>query len=105
MEEKEKRTVDLFAEETEKSDDGQDVPGKTEMQWYFKPWAIILAVLCFGPLALLLLWFRPMTSIWLKIGITLLVVGLTTWMTIGAVEYYRVLMEHFRELAEVTASA
>jgi 4-amino-4-deoxy-L-arabinose transferase-like glycosyltransferase len=52
-----------------------DVPRRTnlnqpKMPWYFLPSTIVVAVLCVGPLALPLIWFRPHTSRWWKTGLT-----------------------------------
>ena len=66
--------------------------------WYFKPWAIIFAVFAVGPLGLFLLWFRPRTSLRLKIGISVVVIGVSIWLSLALVEYYNMMMIYYKEL-------
>ena len=77
---------------------------KTVSEWYFRPWTIVIAILCFGPLGLFLLWFRPGTKMYLKIGVSIVVIGLTVWMSIATARYYQLLMAHYKELAETIKS-
>lgn len=90
--------------EEEKKEDALDrgtEPGKEEeLEWYFRPWTIALAIFVFGPLGLLLLWFRPRTSIYLKVGVSVVIIGLTVWLAQGTMHYYREMMKHFQELSE-----
>lgn len=67
--------------------------------WYFNPWAIAASMLVFGPLGLILVWLRPETKIHIKILISVAVIGLTVWMTVGAVNYYQTLAAYYRQLA------
>ena len=69
-----------------------------DFAWYFKPWAIIFAVFAVGPLGLLVLWFRPRTSLRLKIGISVVVIGLSVWLSLAVVEYYNTMMIYYKEL-------
>jgi hypothetical protein len=91
--------------EEEKKEDAlipeAEVSQEEKLQWYFQSWSIALAIFAFGPLGLLLLWFRPRTSIYIKVAISIVVVGLTVWLALGTMYYYRVLMEHFEELTEM----
>ena len=70
-----------------------------EPKWYYRPWAIAAAIFCFGPLGLILLWFRPRTRLSVKVLVSGLVVGLTVWMTIGVTDYYRTMIEHIKEVS------
>ncbi|MGB2601105.1 MAG: hypothetical protein WBD12_03740 [Candidatus Omnitrophota bacterium] len=72
-----------------------------KLPWYFQSWSITFAIFAFGPLGLLFLWFRPRTSIYIKAAISIVVIGLTVWLALGTMHYYRVMMEHFQELAEM----
>ncbi len=47
--------------------------------WYLRKSFIIIAILCVGPLALPLLWWRPHTSVAWKIGLTIIILVLS-WM-------------------------
>ena len=70
-------------------------------EWYFKPWVILLAILSFGPLGLLPLWFRPKTNIYLKIAISVLVFALTVWMTVEVTKVYQNMLVYYKELAGI----
>lgn len=69
--------------------------------WYYRPWIIVLAVICVGPLALPLIWFKPKTSVVWKVLWTFVMVGLTYWATIGALESYKNIKAQYDELAKV----
>ncbi len=45
--------------------------------WYFRTANIVLALACIGPLALPMIWFRPKTPLAWKIGLTVVILGLT----------------------------
>jgi 4-amino-4-deoxy-L-arabinose transferase-like glycosyltransferase len=54
-------------------------PGRRERQpWYFRTAFIVISVLCVGPFALPLIWFRPKTKRLWKLGLTIVVL-LFTW--------------------------
>lgn len=60
-------------------------PAADKLPWYFRTSAIVLAVLCVGPLALPLIWWRPNTSPAWKIGWTIAVLALT-WLSAVALQ-------------------
>ncbi|MDY6903473.1 MAG: zinc ribbon domain-containing protein [Thermodesulfobacteriota bacterium] len=75
------------------------IHAETEKQpWYFRTSFIVIAVLCVGPLALPLIWWRPKTSPAWKIGLTIAIL-LLSWVLFRATlqsvhtltEYYRLL--------------
>ena len=51
--------------------------------WYFRTTFIILALCCVGPLALPLIWWRPLTTRSWKIGLTIGILVLT-WLLFQA---------------------
>ena len=71
----------------------------TQNRWYFKPWMIFLAILCFGPLGLIPLWFRPGTGMIIKIGVSLIVIALTYYMTLETIRVYRLCLDSYQEIA------
>ena len=80
--------------------DASNLPRHAEekMQWYFRKSIIVFALLCVGPLALPLLWFRPRTTRAWKIGLTIGILALSwilfqvTMASIHTIrEYYKVL--------------
>jgi len=79
-------------------------PRENPQEWYLRPLAIAGAIFCFGPLGLLLLWFRPGTRLYIKVLISVAVIAVTVWATVGAVECYRGVLLYYRELAGVTGA-
>ncbi len=73
-------------------------PGKNGGKWYFGISFIIFALLCVGPLALPLIWWRPNTARGWKIGLTVAILALSwilfkfTLQSIQTItEYYKLL--------------
>jgi hypothetical protein len=66
--------------------------------WYFRKANIVIALLCVGPLALPLIWWRPNTTREWKIGLTIVILALS-WLAYQATmasirtitEYYKML--------------
>ncbi len=57
------------------------------LPWYFRTSGIVIAVLCIGPLALPLIWWRPRTSPAAKIGLTLAILALSWLLVVATLEY------------------
>jgi hypothetical protein len=72
---------------------------REHLEWYFRYWAIFLAIFLTGPLGLFLLWLRPGTSIYIKAGLSLVVLLLTIWMTKTTVEYYQQMAAHIEDVS------
>lgn len=70
-------------------------------KWYHRSWVIFLGVLALGPLALPLVWSRPRTSLFWKVFISIIVFVLTVWALAATADYYKLMMEHYKELAKV----
>ncbi len=68
------------------------------IKWYFRKSSIIIAVLCVGPLALPLIWWRPNTSREWKIGLTIVILALSWILYQASMESYRTLMEYYKLL-------
>ncbi len=57
---------------------GQPVPTvDAKLPWYFRKGFLIFMVLSTGPFALPLIWFRPKTSIFLKVNLTIVILVLS----------------------------
>jgi uncharacterized membrane protein YvbJ len=54
--------------------EGVDRP---KIKWYFTTSAVVIALLCLGPLALPMVWFNPRYKITTKLVVTVLVIALT----------------------------
>lgn len=74
------------------------------LEWYFRPWIIALAIIGFGPLGLLLLWYRPRTKMSLKVWISVVVCLLTVWTVMGTVKYYRTMSDYYEEQGRIIDS-
>ena len=68
-------------------------------KWYFNPWTITGAILCFGPLGLLPLWFRPKTNVFIKVGVSVLIIAATVWLSMTTVGIINNVLESYRQLA------
>jgi hypothetical protein len=54
-----------------------DKPGRPKTKWYFATSAVVIAVLCLGPLALPLVWLNPRYKTTTKVVVTVLIIALT----------------------------
>ena len=52
-------------------------PGRPKTKWYFSTSAVVVAVLCLGPLALPLVWLNPRYKTITKVVVTVLIIALT----------------------------
>ncbi|MGB2661927.1 MAG: hypothetical protein WBD04_06045 [Candidatus Omnitrophota bacterium] len=88
--------------ELEKTDESlADLHEEEEVKWYYRPWVIAAAILFFGPLGLIPLWFRPKTKLYVKISISIAVIALTAWMMQTTVSVYKTLVEYYKELGDL----
>jgi hypothetical protein len=67
-----------------------------KIPWYFRKSFIIFAVLCVGPLALPLIWWRPRTSRAWKIGLTIGILVLSWILFQAMMESIRTLKEYYK---------
>jgi arginine exporter protein ArgO len=84
----------------EKAKNGLTDDSGDEPLWYFNPWVIAASMLFFGPLGLILVWLRPATKAYMKVAVSIAVLGLTVWMTMGTVKYYQHLEAYYHQLAD-----
>jgi uncharacterized membrane protein YvbJ len=68
-----------------------------ETKWYHMPPAIIISVLCVGPLALPLIWFNPKYSMTSKVIWTIVIIGFTLLLCVGSVGIYANLLKQIQE--------
>ena len=62
---------------------GRPASAEEQLPWYFRKAFVVIAILCVGPLALPLVWWRPRTTLAWKIGITIGILVLT-WLSYHA---------------------
>ena len=75
--------------------DSPNVAGE-KTKWYFRKTFIVIAVGCFGPLALPLIWWRPQTSRAWKIGLTIGILVLSWILFQATVESIHTLKEYYK---------
>jgi len=66
--------------------------------WYFKKSAIIIALLCVGPLALPLLWLNPRTTLVNKIWISVVVLVLTYLLFLWTKQSLEAINEYYKQM-------
>ena len=67
-------------------------------KWYFSTSAIVIALLCLGPLALPLVWLNPRYRIVTKLAATVIVIALTIFLSYLMVNIYLRLIEQVEAL-------
>lgn len=79
--------------------DGIDrTPAKTNAKWYRTNSTVIIAHLCFGPLALPLLWFNPRYKIITKLIFTVVIIAVTILLCQWMADMYSKFMDQFNQL-------
>ncbi len=58
-------------------ENASEEPKAVKTKWYFSTSAIVIALLCLGPLALPLVWLNPQYKTATKLIVTAIVIGLT----------------------------
>ncbi|HXX57294.1 MAG TPA: zinc ribbon domain-containing protein [Thermodesulfovibrionales bacterium] len=82
-----------FLDESFESDRKEDA-----VKWYFRKSFIVISLLCVGPLALPLIWWRPNTKRGWKIGLTIVILVLSWILFQVTVESFRKITEYYRLL-------
>jgi phage FluMu protein Com len=60
-----------------RSEAPSEEPNASKTKWYFNTSAIVIALLCLGPLALPLVWLNPRYKVVSKFVVTVIVIGIT----------------------------
>ncbi|MBI3987117.1 MAG: zinc ribbon domain-containing protein [Lentisphaerae bacterium] len=71
------------------------LPNK-KIAWYFSTSFIVIAICCVGPLALPLLWWRPLTKRAWKIGWTIVILALSWFLYEATLKSIETLKEYYR---------
>jgi hypothetical protein len=75
-----------------------DKSSKSKTKWYFATSAVVVALLCLGPLALSLVWLHPRYKIITKLAVTGLVIVFTTLLCYLTMNTYLRLTEQIEAL-------
>jgi lipopolysaccharide export LptBFGC system permease protein LptF len=69
---------------------------KPKIKWYFKTHWLVIAFLCFGPLALPLIWFHPRYRPITKVVITIVIILLTYYSSVVLSKYLQSLSGYYQ---------
>lgn len=76
-----------------------DRSAKSSTRWYFSTSAVVIALLCLGPLALPLVWLNPRYKVTVKLVVTVVIVALTVGLSYLTMNIYLRLTEQIEALA------
>jgi uncharacterized membrane protein YvbJ len=68
------------------------------IKWYHRTPFVVISILCFGPLALPLVWFNPSYSAVTKVVVTIAVIVLTIGLCLASVEVYVNLLKQIEKM-------
>jgi predicted nucleic acid-binding Zn ribbon protein len=68
------------------------------IKWFYRTPSVVISVLCFGPLALPLVWFNPKYNAITKVVVTILVIVLTIGLGIAMIGLYAHLLKQIETM-------
>jgi len=68
------------------------------VKWYYKTPSVVISILCFGPLALPLIWFNPKYSAVSKAIWTIVIIVVTVGLCVAMVGLYAHLLEQIEKM-------
>ena len=71
---------------------------KPKTKWYYSTSAVVIGLLCLGPLALPLVWANPKYKVTTKIIITIVVIAVTIWLCQLMGQMYQRLTKQINDL-------
>ena len=77
--------------------DGSSKP-KPPTKWYYSTSAVVIGLLVLGPFALPLVWYSPKYTLLTKILITIVVLGVTCWLSLVTGQMYQRMMKQINDL-------
>ncbi len=77
---------------------GEFLKKPEQEKWYFKTYWLVIAFLCIGPLALVLLWINPRFNSKNKIIISVIVLAVSYIFGVLFVESLRKIMEYYQQI-------
>ncbi|WFB37769.1 zinc ribbon domain-containing protein [Kiritimatiellota bacterium B12222] len=84
--------------------DGRPPPFPSEKEkrpWYFRTSTLVMGLLCVGPFALPLLWWRPNTSWTHKVAWTILTIVLSILLSMATLKSLHTLQEYYDMILEI----
>jgi len=74
---------------------------KNQGPWYFKTSTLVIGLLCVGPFALPLLWWRPNTPWGWKVGLSVLTLVATALLTAATMRSVHLLQDYYNLILEI----
>jgi hypothetical protein len=75
-----------------------DKPAGPKTKWYYSTYTVVIALLCFGPLALPLVWLNPRYKIITKLWVTAVVIAITILAGVAMGSLYSHLIKQIQAL-------
>jgi len=79
---------------------GEFLEKEPQLKWYFKPYWLVIACLCLGPLMLPLIWFHPDYSRGKKIVISVIIIILSYFLGIVAYKAIKSIKDYYQLLLQ-----
>ncbi|SRR4030042_372315 len=80
---------------------GEFLNRPVQEKWYYRPYMIVVLFLCFGPLALPVVWFHPRLSRQVKIVISIVVLALTIVLTRVTVHAVKKIIDYYQQMGSM----
>ena len=74
--------------------------GRAKLKWYFSTSAVVITLLCVGPLGLPLVWLHPRYKIATKLIVTATVIAVTIWACLFMKDLYVQLRTQLEDLIQ-----
>ena len=71
---------------------------KSKTKWYYSTSAVVIGLLCLGPLALPLVWANPRYNMVTKIVVTIVVIAVTIWLCRLMGQMYQHMIKQINDL-------
>ena len=75
-----------------------DKPAGPKTKWYYSTYTVVIALLCFGPFALPLVWFNPGYKIITKLWVTAVVIAISILACVAMGSMYSHLIKQIQAL-------
>ena len=77
---------------------GEFLQKKQVKKWYLKTSVVVMAFLCFGPIALPLLWMNPAYKRSTKISVTVIVIIISAVLAVSLMESIKFIGDYYGEI-------
>jgi lipopolysaccharide export LptBFGC system permease protein LptF len=74
---------------------------KKQDKWYYKTYAVVVAILLLGPLALPLVWKNPRYNRTAKIAVTVVVAVMTYYLTLAFIKAIKSFNQSYQQILQM----